>query len=77
MAAPAGSGSGSSAHLGAGPGPVKEAKVGGAAETLVSTIDETITVMSSGRPPPHRMSFSLARIAKGESVCRSSESSCA
>jgi hypothetical protein len=34
----------------------------------------TITEVSSGMPPPHMMSFSLARSAKGESRLLSRES---
>jgi hypothetical protein len=33
----------------------------------------TTTVVSSGMPPPHMMSFSLARRAKGESLEGSKE----
>ena len=57
------------------PGPVKALKLGGGSSSVGSMTRDTMTVMSSGRPPPQQMSLSLARIAKGESVSLSRESS--
>jgi hypothetical protein len=41
----------------------------------VFTTLRTMTVVSSGIPPPHMMSFSLANRAKGESLEESRDSS--
>ena len=57
------------------PGPVKALKLGGGSSSVGSMTRDTMTVMSSGRPPPQQMSLSLARIAKGESISLSRESS--
>mmetsp|Transcript_26896 Transcript_26896/g.78973 ORF Transcript_26896/g.78973 Transcript_26896/m.78973 type:complete len:326 (-) Transcript_26896:1035-2012(-) len=61
---------------GSAPGPLARGTAVEPAAPRCATRKAT-TVMSSGRPPPQRMSLSFARIAKGESTLLSRESSLA